>query len=59
MLRLVFESPSKEILVSPDNIVPMVKRLQGGGWGGHSGVTAATLAQKGLTAPLTIRVKIS
>ena len=43
-----------EILVSPDNVVPMVKRLQGGGWGGHSGVVAACLAQKGLTAPLTI-----
>ncbi len=29
----------------------MVKRLQGGGWQGYSGVTAALLAQQGLTAP--------
>ena len=32
----------------------MVKRLQGGGWSAYSGVNAALLAAKGLTAPGTI-----
>jgi 2-methylcitrate dehydratase PrpD len=32
----------------------MVKRFNGGGWPSHNGVTAALLAQKGLTGPATI-----
>ncbi len=32
----------------------MIKRLSGGGWPAQNGVTAALLAQKGLTGPATI-----
>lgn len=44
----------REIIEAPDGVVPMVKRLQGGGWPSHCGVTAALLAKKGLTAPATV-----
>lgn len=37
-----------------DPLATMVKRIQGGGWPAHCGVTAALLARRGLSAPGTI-----
>ena len=43
-----------EVFAGQEGEVPMLKRLQGGGWPGHNGVMAAILARAGLTAPATI-----